>query len=123
MNPTFQQTRLVICSILLTVFNQTGQAQEIPTPIKQPYLAPIELHVDASNLRQKIFNVHERLQVKSGDLTLLYPQWLPGEHGPNGPLVQLASLTILANHTRLEWQRDPVNMYAFHIKVPGSCHG
>src|SRR3989442_554799 len=62
--------------------------------------------------------VRESVPVKPGPLTLLYPQWLPGTHGPNGPVNLLTGLIITARGRRLPWLRDPVNMYAFHIDVP-----
>jgi predicted metalloprotease with PDZ domain len=95
-----------------------AHAQEIPQPVDQAYPGIIELKVDATNLDQKIFTVHEHIPVKSGKLTLLYPQWLPGTHSPTGPLSQLAGLIVSADHRSIEWKRDPVNMFAFHLDVP-----
>jgi predicted metalloprotease with PDZ domain len=51
-------------------------------------------------------------------LTLLYPQWLPGTHGPNGPINLFSGLIITVPGQRLPWRRDPLNMYAFHVDVP-----
>ncbi|MES2128516.1 MAG: peptidase M61 [Pseudomonadota bacterium] len=84
----------------------------------QAYPGTIVLKVDATNLGQQIFRMRETIPVKAGDLTLLYPQWLPANHGPNGPLNQLAGLQISANGKQLDWKRDPVQMYAFHLSVP-----
>ena len=53
-----------------------------------------------------------------GRLTLEYPRWLPGEHAPNGPIPNLAALVIEAHGTRLDWQRDAEDLYAFHLNVP-----
>ncbi|MGH9808583.1 MAG: peptidase M61, partial [Terriglobia bacterium] len=55
---------------------------------------------------------------RAADFVLLYPQWLPGNHGPSGPIDKLAGLTIRAGATKLAWSRDPVNVYAFHVSVP-----
>lgn len=96
-------------------------ADEIPAPADHPYPGLIELKVDATNFDQKIFQVHEHIPARSGRLTLLYPQWLPGTHSPTGPLPQLAGLMIKAGRNTLEWKRDPVNMYAFHIDVPAGA--
>ena len=57
-------------------------AQEVPKPVDRNYPGIIELHVDATNVAQKIFTMHERIPVKSGPITLLYPQWLLGAHAP-----------------------------------------
>ncbi len=83
------------------------------------YPGVIELQVDATNVGQKIFAVRERIPVKPGRLTLLYPEWRLGTHAPAGVLLaQFAGLELRGNHERLEWRRDPLNMYAFHVDVP-----
>jgi predicted metalloprotease with PDZ domain len=84
-----------------------------------PYPGVLELHVDATNVGQKIFAVHERIPVTAGKLTLLYPEWRLGTHAPAGALLaQFAGLVLHAGDQRLEWQRDPLNVYAFHVDVP-----
>ena len=60
----------------------------------------------------------EIIPVQSGPLTLLYPKWLPGTHSPGGRIDTLAGLVIRADGQRLEWMRDTVDVYAFHINVP-----
>jgi predicted metalloprotease with PDZ domain len=92
---------------------------DVPPPIDTPYPGTLELRVDARNVAQKIFAAHERIPVQPGALTLLYPQWHLGTHAPSGPLLaQLAGLELTGNGRRLEWTRDPLNMYAFHVEVP-----
>jgi predicted metalloprotease with PDZ domain len=51
-------------------------------------------------------------------MTLLYPQWLPGNHAPRGELDKLAGLTFRAGGRVLPWTRDPTDVYAFHLDVP-----
>jgi predicted metalloprotease with PDZ domain len=51
-------------------------------------------------------------------MTLLYPEWIPGEHGPTGPIANLVGLKIQAGELAIPWKRDSVNMYAFHVDVP-----
>ena len=63
-------------------------------------------------------NVHETMPVKAGEITLLYPEWLPGTHSPSNPVGNMAGLVVAANGKRVDWVRDRVNMYAFHIHVP-----
>jgi predicted metalloprotease with PDZ domain len=91
---------------------------DVPAPVDQPYPGTIVLNVDATDLSQQIFRMHMTLPVKPGPLTLLYPQWLPANHGPNGPLTQLAGLQFSANGKPVAWTRDPVNVFAFHLTVP-----
>jgi len=83
--------------------------------------APIVLNVDASNVAQQIFQIRASIPAAPGEMTLLYPQWIPGNHGPSGPLNQLAGLRLSANGQNLEWRRDPLNMFAFHVTVPAGA--
>jgi predicted metalloprotease with PDZ domain len=94
-----------------------------PPPIAVPqdiaYPGTIWLSVDATDLDRRIFKVHETIPVAgAGPVTLLYPQWLPGNHSPSGPIEMLGGLIMHAGSTRIEWQRDPVSMFAFHVTVP-----
>jgi predicted metalloprotease with PDZ domain len=91
----------------------------IAAPADTAYPGVIDLQVDASDLAHAIFRVHEAVPVAAaGPMVLLYPQWLPGEHSPTGTIDKLASLVVTANGARIEWRRDPVNVFAFHVDVP-----
>ena len=91
----------------------------IPAPQDKPYTGTIKLSVDATDTTRAIFRVHETIPVaQSGMFTLLYPKWLPGNHGPSGPIDKFAGLVIHANGQRLAWKRDTVDVYAFHVNVP-----
>jgi len=96
----------------------TAHAADIPPPADTPYAGTLKLHVDATDLDHRIFRAHEEIPAKPGALTLLYPQWLPGNHAPRGPIDKLAGLVIRANGKTLPWRRDPENVYAFHVDVP-----
>jgi predicted metalloprotease with PDZ domain len=74
--------------------------------------------VDVTDAPRKILHAQLTIPVKPGPVTLLYPEWIPGEHGPTGPIVDMAGLVITANGQQLAWVRDDVNMYAFHLTVP-----
>jgi predicted metalloprotease with PDZ domain len=97
---------------------QQARTDDVPPPQDTPYPGTVVLHVDASDTLQGIFRVHETIPVKAGALTLLYPQWIPGDHSPTGPIAMLAGLEISANGKPLIWKRDKYNVYAFHIDVP-----
>jgi predicted metalloprotease with PDZ domain len=83
--------------------------------------APIPLHVDASDAPRRVFHVRIDMPVKPGPMTLLYPQWIPGEHMPDGPIVQMVGLQIKADGQTVPWKRDSVNMFAFHVDVPAGA--
>lgn len=94
-------------------------AQDVAKPVDKRYPGVIEVHVDATNVAQKIFKVHECIPVQPGPIVLLYPQWLLGAHAPaDGSLAQFAGLTLSGNRHRIEWKRDPLNMHAFRATVP-----
>jgi len=83
----------------------------------------IGLEIDASDTARGLYRVTETIPVPANAtrLTLLYPQWLPGNHGPRGPLAELVGITFEADGQKLEWQRDPVEVYAFHVTVPAGA--
>jgi len=83
--------------------------------------SPITLSVDASEAPRRIFHARLLIPASPGPLTLLYPKWIPGEHGPTGPISDLAGLKISASGKPIAWQRDPVDMYAFHCLVPAGA--
>jgi len=56
--------------------------------------------------------------VTPGPLTLVYPKWIPGEHSPIGPIVDLVGLKMTAAGKEIAWRRDDVDMFAFHLDVP-----
>ncbi|WBH15435.1 M61 family metallopeptidase [Sphingomonas radiodurans] len=91
----------------------------IPDPVDRPYSGTITLDVDATDVTRGIFRVTETIPVaKAGPMVLLYPAWLPGNHGPRGQIEKLAGLVITAGGKRIEWTRDPVDVFAFHVDVP-----
>jgi len=90
----------------------------IAAPVDTPYPGAISLLVDATNITDRIFNVLETIPIKGRDITLLYPEWLPGTHSPSNPVAELAGLVITANGKRIPWTRDRVDMNAFHVEAP-----
>ncbi len=113
--------KLVIAALLLLCRAAALGAVEIPAPQDIVYPGTIALKVDLTDLQRRIFTVRESVPAKPGALTLLYPQWLPGTHGPGGPVNLLTGLIVTARGQRLSWLRDPVNVYAFHIDVPAGA--
>ena len=66
----------------------------------------ITLAVDATEAPRKIFHAKETIPVTPGTLTLYYPKWIPGEHGPTGPIADLAGTKFSAGGKDLTWHRD-----------------
>jgi predicted metalloprotease with PDZ domain len=80
---------------------------------------PITLSVDLTDAPRKILHATEIIPVQPGPMTLVYPEWIPGEHGPTGPIVNQAGFIITTpSGARVKWERDLVDMYSYHITVP-----
>src|ERR1700691_4527813 len=80
--------------------------------------APMRLRLDATDASRHILHASMNIPAKPGPMTLLYPEWIPGEHAPSGPVVDLMGLKISAGGKVVPWKRDAVNMYALHVTVP-----
>src|SRR6202008_2822028 len=80
---------------------------------------PIRLDVDLRDAPRKIFHAVMHIPVSPGPLTLVYPKWIQGEHAPTGPITDLVGIRIFAGNKAVEWKRDSVELFAFHMTVPG----
>ena len=109
--------RLILAALSLAVAGSLHA--EVPAPRDVPY-APgtIKLEIDATNLAQRIFHVKQTIPVQAGELTLLYPMWIPGGHTPRGAIDKVAGLAFKANGQKLDWKRDTIDVAAFHVTVP-----
>jgi predicted metalloprotease with PDZ domain len=84
-------------------------------------LDPARLDVDATDAPRRLIHVHLTLPAAPGPLTLLYPKWIPGEHGPTGPIADLVNLRFNAGSQQVTWKRDSVDLFAFHVIVPAGA--
>ena len=78
----------------------------------------VTLFVDATSAPRKIFHARLKIPASAGDLTLYYPKWIPGEHAPDGPLIDLAGLKFSAGGKALQWRRDLLDGFTLHVEVP-----
>ena len=97
-----------VAALGLAMSGRTAGAQTVP----------ITLSVDLTDAPRKILHAVEVMPVTPGPLTVVYPKWIPGEHGPTGPVENMAGFLITANGQPLTWVRDSVDMFAFHVTVP-----
>ena len=80
---------------------------------------PILLYVDASDSARKLFHSELAIPVQPGPLTLVYPRWgIPTYEFPSGVLNDIVRLKMTGNGRPLEWKRDLVDMFSFHIVIP-----
>jgi predicted metalloprotease with PDZ domain len=88
----------------------------------QTTFGPIHLELDATHAPQKILHVRMQMPVQPGPLVLYYPEWIPGEHMPDGPIMDVAGLFFKANGKILPWRRDLIDMFEFHLEIPPDVH-
>jgi len=99
-------------------FADAADAQ-IPSPQDTSYPRTITLAVDASDVGQGIYRIHESIPVHPGSLILLIPKWIPGNHAPEpNDIDKFAGLTISAGGKPVSWLRDEYDVYAFKVDVP-----
>jgi len=90
-------------------------SQDVPWPG-----GTMRLEVDTTDTARRIVRIRQTIGLPPGldRITLLSPQWLPGQHSPRGEIEKLAGLRFSAGSKPLEWQRDLTNPYAFHVTLP-----
>jgi predicted metalloprotease with PDZ domain len=78
----------------------------------------ITLHVDLTDAPRNIYHAHLSIPVQGGEIALVFPKWIPGNHRPSGPIGALTGIRMEAAGRVVPWLRDPVEMYEFHVTVP-----
>jgi predicted metalloprotease with PDZ domain len=106
---TYFFTLAIVLMTSLFVSGANGLTVTLPT---------VTLSVDASDAPRKMFHAQLHIPAKPGTLTLYYPKWIPGEHGPTGPITDLTGLKFTANGKTLSWRRDLLDGFTFHVEVP-----
>jgi len=100
----------------------TPVVNDIPEPRDVAYPGTMTVKVDATDVAQAIYRVRQTIPVaQAGPMTLLMPAWLPGKHAARGEIEKLTGLKIMAGGKLVPWKRDPVDVFAFHIDVPGGA--
>ena len=115
---------LFTTSALLQAQKDPPQPQPTPlpppivAPLDKPYVGTIQLEVEI-NVPERVEHARERIPVQAGskELVLLYPEWIPGHHSPTGPISKLAGIVTKVDGRRVQWVRDRVNVYAFHVPL------
>ncbi len=78
----------------------------------------IRLHVDLTDAPRNIYHAHLQIPVHAGEISLVFPKFIPGNHRPSGPIGALTGIRMESAGRPLSWQRDPVESYEFHVSVP-----
>jgi predicted metalloprotease with PDZ domain len=127
---------LLLTTAAMPALAQTSQAQSqaqapLPVPTSLPHALPpipapqdrdypgvIDLRVDLTDLDHKVIRVRQIVPVSAGHLVLQYPKFIPGNHADTGPIQLVSGLTVTGSGERIEWVRDTVDPYAFHLDIP-----
>jgi predicted metalloprotease with PDZ domain len=81
----------------------------------------IRLHVDLTDAPRNINHAHLQIPAQAGEMSLVFPKWIPGNHRPSGPIGALTGIQMEVSGKPLAWERDPVEMYEFHVAVPSGA--
>ena len=100
-----------VCVAILTVSTFAATTPATPAPT-------VTIAVDATTAPRKIFHATLKIPASPGDLTLYYPKWIPGEHAPDGPVIDLAGLKFFAARKPLKWRRALDDGFTIHVDVP-----
>src|SRR5215471_3076947 len=104
--------RAVLALIVVACVADAGAALGAPT---------LTLSVDATEAPRGLLHGRLTVPAQPGPLSLGYPKWLPGEHGPTGPIIDFVGLQLTAGGKSVPWFRDSVDMYSFHCTVPAGA--
>jgi predicted metalloprotease with PDZ domain len=106
---------------LLIPLALAGLALPASATLPPESLPAVQVRIDMTDSPRHVLHVTELLPAHAGDNTFNYPQWIPGEHLPGGPIDNLTGIVFhsgaLDGHV-LPWRRDLVDMYEFHVKAP-----
>jgi len=118
------RSAIVCCLSLLVCISPalTQKAQKTQKASPPRTAAPhISLSLDATEAPRRILHARLSIPAAPGTMTLYYPKWIPGEHGPTGPVQDLTGVTFKANGQTLKWRRDLLDAWTFHVEVPAGA--
>src|SRR6202158_2575122 len=101
--------RFLYLSVVVSIISFSLPAADAPR---------ISVALDASDAPRKIFHAQLTIPVVAGTLTLYSPKWIPGEHAPSGPVIDLAGLKFTGNGRLLKWRRALDDNWTVLVEVP-----
>jgi predicted metalloprotease with PDZ domain len=99
---------LILSSVVFALLSSTARSQT----------QPIFITADLTDAPRKLFHADIDLPVHVGPLALVTPEWIPGTHGPRGPVTNIVGVVFTAGGKTLPWRRDDVDLYEYHIEIP-----
>jgi predicted metalloprotease with PDZ domain len=114
---------LTAFAIMIAVSPVASQAQkhDAKHPEKTAAAAsktPIQIVADLSEAPRKLYHAEVDLPVNEGPLTLITPEWIPGNHRPTGPAEDITGVVFSIDGKAIPWRRDDENLYEFHVTIP-----
>jgi predicted metalloprotease with PDZ domain len=107
-----------LASLLTISLGPAMAARKKAKDVAKPAAPTVTISLDATEIPRKIFHAKLNIPATPGDLVLYYPKWIPGEHGPTGPIQDLTGLKFYGNGRGLKWRRDLLDGWTFHVDVP-----
>ncbi len=80
----------------------------------------VQVTVDTRDIARRVVTSKIIIPAKPGPMLIHFPKWIPGTHGPLGPITKLAGLQLRANGQPINWKRDSEDLCAFHCDVSQS---
>src|SRR6202041_1653914 len=112
----------LLCPRRIALFALLVAWEALASTGQSAFAQAVRLNVDLTDAPRNIYHAKLRIAAKPGAMTLVFPEWIPGNHRPSGPIAALTGIRMQAAGRLLAWQRDDVDMYAFHVVVPDGAH-
>ncbi|MDC0295501.1 hypothetical protein OAL35_01450 [bacterium] len=121
MSISIMPTKAILLSCLAVTTLLTQQKSSYAEQSSLPN--PLQLAIDCRDLSRRLIEAELQIPVsprkESSSLALWYPKWVPGSHGPGGPIANIAGLQIYeSDGTRLNWKRSPGEVYRIEVELP-----
>jgi predicted metalloprotease with PDZ domain len=98
------------------VLTLAGLAVALGAPVMAQ--SPIKITADLTDAPRKLYHAEVDIPVSGTDVDLTTPKWIPGTHRPTGIVSDITGVVFTADGKPVDWRRDDVDMYQFHVKVP-----
>ncbi|MEZ6135849.1 MAG: hypothetical protein R3C53_13160 [Pirellulaceae bacterium] len=84
---------------------------------------PMRIAIDARDLPRKLLSARLSIPIRPLEnertVDLWYPKWVPGSHGPGGPIANVAGIRIQSPDGKiLSWRRVAGEVYRLTVTVP-----
>lgn len=94
---------------------------------KRTPVGDMQIAIDASDLARKLITAEMTIPIGESatdrKVAIWYPKWVPGSHGPGGPIANLAGLKVTDPSGRsLDWERSGGEVFRFEVSAPAGVN-